>query len=461
MGEALWIAAQIKDMKTRLKAVVVFLLFVTGPPFHLRAQTVNSTKTAPSGTTPTSAPDLDLTISTTQPWTDTGLELHPGDVLELSASTAPPSAAAVAAQPSSSCDGNSASANSSNDLQLQSAPLGALIAKLHSQGGEPFFVGEKKEVKIEEQSHLFLGVNAGKPPVCQRAIAVKVHLVSATTGQTTVPPKDIKSKLATAAQTWIAGQFGTGNAASGTPAANEASTGGASSTASTTAPATVSKPLNISTAALDPKLRDAIDHLPRRVNDQLKNLGDMVNFVMIGSQKDVQNALQAANWFVADTSNTGAVTKAILMTYEKKDYLQMPMSQLYLFGRVQDFGYEQAEPYSVVASRHHFRLWKAPYQVDGQDVWVGAGTHDVGFEKDQRNGNVTHKIDPAVDGERDHIAASMEKTGLVKTLSYYLPPDPVQQAKNATGGGYRSDGRILVLWIKPNTGTPVVSASPK
>ena len=103
--------------------------------------------------------------------------------------------------------------------------------------------------------------------------------------------------------------------------------------------------------------------------------GGMVNFVMIGSQKDVQAALQAANWFVADTSNSGAVTKAILMTYENKDYLQMPMSQLYLFGRVQDFGYEQAEPYSVVASRHHFRLWKAPFQVDGQDVWVGAGTH--------------------------------------------------------------------------------------
>jgi hypothetical protein len=92
---------------------------------------------------------------------------------------------------------------------------------------------------------------------------------------------------------------------------------------------------------------------------------------------------------------------------------------------------------------------------------VGAGTHDVGFEKDQRNGNVTHKIDPAVDGERDHIAASMEKTGLVKTLSYYLPPDPVQEAKNATGGGYHSDGRILVIWIAPNKSAPAVTTGQK
>ena len=127
---------------------------------------------------------------------------------------------------------------------------------------------------------------------------------------------------------------------------------------------------------------------------------------------------------------------------------------------MQDFGYEQAEPYSVVASRHHFRLWKAPFQIDGQQVWVGAGTHDVGFEKDQRNGQVTHKIDPAVDKERDHIATSLGKTGLVKKLSYYLPPDPVQQAKNATGGAYHSDGRVLLMWIEGNAGSAAITAGP-
>jgi hypothetical protein len=126
----------------------------------------------------------------------------------------------------------------------------------------------------------------------------------------------------------------------------------------------------------------------------------------------------------------------------------MPMSELYLFGRVQDFGYEQAEPYAVVASRHHFRIWKAPFQWNGQDVWVGAGTHDIGFEKDQRNGKVTHKIDPAVDGERDNIGATLQKTDKVKTLTYYLPPNPVQDARNATGGGYHSDGRILVVQLQ-------------
>ena len=126
----------------------------------------------------------------------------------------------------------------------------------------------------------------------------------------------------------------------------------------------------------------------------------------------------------------------------------MPMSQLYLFGRKQDFGYEMAEPIAMVASRHHFRIWKAPFTWKGQDVWVGAGTHDIGFAKDKRNNSVTHKIDPAVDGERDNIGASLQKANKAKQLTYYLPANAVQEAKNATGDGYHSDGRLLVVFLQ-------------
>jgi hypothetical protein len=199
---------------------------------------------------------------------------------------------------------------------------------------------------------------------------------------------------------------------------------------------------------LDSALQKDIDSLPRRVNDQFDHQGDMVNFILVGSEQQVKDALDAAGWRVADTDNKEAVLKAVLETYQKKDYLQMPMSQLYLFGRKQDYGYELAQAYSVVASRHHFRIWKAPVTWNGQTIWAGAGTHDIGFEKDQRNGSVTHKIDPAVDGERDNIGQTLQTSGKAKSLSYYLPPDPVQGAKNATGGGYHSDGRILVILLQ-------------
>jgi hypothetical protein len=107
-----------------------------------------------------------------------------------------------------------------------------------------------------------------------------------------------------------------------------------------------------------------------------------------------------------------------------------------------------AEPIAMVASRHHFRIWKAPFTWNGEPVWVGAGTHDIGFAKDKRNGSVTHKIDPLVDGERDNIGGSLQKANQVKSLTYYLPSDPVLGAKNATGDGYQSDGRLLVIVLQ-------------
>lgn len=273
------------------------------------------------------------------------------------------------------------------------------------------------------------GITAPKPWTLQRpAVAAK--------------PLSIRDKLTNAAQIWMSGQLGTNAAATGSAATT------ATSTATNSAPVTTSAALKVSDAPLDAELCKAINALPRRINDKFNNPGDMVNFVIVGSQQQMQTALEAATWNVADIDSKESALKAVLQTYQKKEYLSMPMSQLYLYGRVQDFGYEMAEPYAVVASRHHFRIWKAPFTWNGETVWVGAGTHDIGFEKDQRNGKVTHKIDPAVDGERDNIGDSLQKADKIKTMTYYLPPDPVQSTQNATGGSYHSDGRLLVIVLK-------------
>jgi len=362
----------------------------------------------PSSAAPAAGTDYSFNVSTTQLWTDTGVDLQAGDVLDITASG------------TQNCDPMGLSGASAEGLPVAGALPGALIAKLQAQG-IPVPIGSSKQVKVDSPGHLFLGINSGAKPPCKGSFAVKVHRAQAPSSRGDL----LKQQLGTAAEIFLAGQLGIGS-------------GNA-----TAAPA-----LKISNAPLDSGLRKDIDGLPRRVNDQFKNLGDMVNFVVIGSQQQVQGAFDAANFHVADTDDKKAVLEAAMMTYENKDYLAMPMSTLYLFNRPQDFGYEQAEPIAMVASRHHFRLWKAPFTWNGQTVWVGAGTHDIGFAKDKRNGSVTHKIDPSVDGERENIGGSLQKGGKVKSMAYYLPPNPVQDAKNATGDGYHSDGRILVIFVE-------------
>jgi hypothetical protein len=191
-----------------------------------------------------------------------------------------------------------------------------------------------------------------------------------------------------------------------------------------------------------------IDEIPRRVSDPNDAPGDRVNFVLIGSQADVQAALKAAGWVMVDRTNQDAVVSGLLSSLSKQAYVTMPMSELRLWGRAQDFGYAQADPLRVVASRHHFRLWKAPFDLEGRAVWAGAGTHDIGFDRDQRTKDgITHRIDPNTDGERDYIGESLAQTGMVAKTAYITPSDPVLKAKTATGSEFTSDGRTLVIYL--------------
>ncbi len=195
--------------------------------------------------------------------------------------------------------------------------------------------------------------------------------------------------------------------------------------------------------------QEMLDSIPLRVVDAAGTAGDRSNFVILGSEQQVKQALADAGWVQVNRTVKDAAIGAALATFSRQAYTQLPMSELFVFGWPQNFGYAQGDPLVVVAARHHFRLWKAPFQADRQTVWVGAGTHDIGFDRDQRGG-ITHKIDPDVDKERDFIGASLEKTGVVARMQYMTPANPVKEAKTAHGEAYHSDGRTLVIYFKPD-----------
>jgi hypothetical protein len=188
--------------------------------------------------------------------------------------------------------------------------------------------------------------------------------------------------------------------------------------------------------------------IPRRIADKQGDPGDMVNFLIIGSVSAMQKVFTSAGWVKADTDVRDTVLHGILESISKESYLTMPMSPLYLFGRSQDYGWAHAEPIKVVASRNHLRIWKAPYDVQGQTLWVGAATHDTGFEKDNRNNGLTHKIDPDIDLERDYVEKTLVSTGLVSETAHILPSDALREARTATGGSFHSDGRVLILKLE-------------
>jgi LssY C-terminus len=201
--------------------------------------------------------------------------------------------------------------------------------------------------------------------------------------------------------------------------------------------------------------------IPRRITDKAGNLGDMVNFLIIGNEDSMKKVFTSAGWVKVDSDVTTTILAGALASLEKESYLTMPMSQLYLFDRPQDYGWAHAEPIKVVASRNHLRIWKAPFTVNGQTLWIGAATHDIGFERDQRNNGLTHKIDPDIDLERDYVEKTLSSTGFVAEVSHFLPKDPMQEAKTATGGSFHSNGQVLILKLAASAGGSTSSASTK
>jgi hypothetical protein len=185
--------------------------------------------------------------------------------------------------------------------------------------------------------------------------------------------------------------------------------------------------------------------IPRRVTDKQEHPGDMVNFLILGSEPAMQQVFTAAGWVKVDADVQDAILHGLLESISKESYVTMPMSQLYLFGRPQDYGWAHAEPVNVVRTRNHLRIWKAPFPVHEEALWVGAATHDIGLERDQRNNGITHKIDPDIDLERDYVEKTLSATGLVSEIAYFLPDHPLKEAKTATGGSFHSNGKVLVM----------------
>src|SRR5690349_15398330 len=113
------------------------------PPRHLLATILWSMFIVLAITIPAHAQDYKFTIATSQPWTDTGVDLQAGSLVAITA-------AATQASGASSCDPvGVASAGNASNLPLPSAPSGALIARLQ-ENGPPTLVGASQQLHVSQ-----------------------------------------------------------------------------------------------------------------------------------------------------------------------------------------------------------------------------------------------------------------------------------------------------------------------
>jgi hypothetical protein len=367
-----------------------FLIALLCAPTLLKAQA-----SAPPASQDSAAPppakqiaSKSFTLKGSTVWTDTGITLEPGQHIEV---TAEGTLRYGDAKQDNGPDGLTRNFKDLiRILPFNDAGRGALIGRIgDADVAQSFLLGAHKEVIAPISGKLAIGINQATSDTGDGSYTVKIQVFAAD-GKTT---QEIARKVSTL-----------------------------------------------------PGIDDSLfAKIPRRVGDKEGNPGDMVNFLIIGDEDAMKKVFTTAGWVHVDADVKAAILAGALASFEKESYLTMPMSQLYLFDRPQDYGWAHAEPIQVVASRNHLRVWKAPFTVNGQTLWVGAATHDVGFEKDQRNNGLTHKIDPDIDLERNYVENTLCSTGLVAEVTHFLPKNPMQEAKTATGGSFHSNGQVLVM----------------
>lgn len=196
------------------------------------------------------------------------------------------------------------------------------------------------------------------------------------------------------------------------------------------------------------ELAEMMDYLPPRVINGDGREGDMLNLVFVARPEDLQQAFKRAGWIQTDDWKPIFVWH--LLRHQNND-TQLPMARYYLFGRVQDYSYALPDPHAIVTRRHHLRIWKTDYTIAGTPIWVGAASHDVAIVIAKRGHLINHRIDPDVDAERQFVGSNLTESLSVNRREYLSSDNPVLQAQTSSGDSYHSDGRLLMLDIRPTS----------
>jgi LssY C-terminus len=192
--------------------------------------------------------------------------------------------------------------------------------------------------------------------------------------------------------------------------------------------------------------------------------GDPINVGLIGNEKEVLCAMNAAKWYPADPVTFRSSIEIAGSVLLDRPYPDAPVSNLFYLGRREDLAFEKPAGKSA-DRRHHVRFWKVLDKgAENRPVWLGAVTFDRGVGVSHFTGAITHHIGPDIDSERDALAKDIEDAGMVTAKYQVTGVGPTLTGRNGGGDLYYTDGEVWILRLvedcKARTGPVDVIPSP-
>jgi hypothetical protein len=172
--------------------------------------------------------------------------------------------------------------------------------------------------------------------------------------------------------------------------------------------------------------------------------GGPINVGMVGTREDLVYAFHAAGWYPADPITLRSSVEIIGSVLLDRPYKSAPVSPLFYEGRREDLAFEK-EVGASADRRQHVRFWKVLESgADAGPVWLGSATFDAGVTLSRDTGQVTHRIAPNIDEERDRLIAGLNDAHMVTSLYQMKGIGPTLNGRNGEGDPYYTDGEIWV-----------------
>ena len=177
-------------------------------------------------------------------------------------------------------------------------------------------------------------------------------------------------------------------------------------------------------------------------------LSDPVNLAARGSEEQLHKIMDEAGWSLADDITPRSAWKMATTVLRRKSYPNAPVSPAFLFGRKQDFAYQQ-EVDNNPNQRHHVRFWRCPkgwllpggHRVD----WLAAGTYDRSIGVSLFTFQLTHRIDEDTDIERDYIIQTVQDSSEPVRVAILKDFSSGYHSRNGGGDSIRTDGDLPIL----------------
>lgn len=216
------------------------------------------------------------------------------------------------------------------------------------------------------------------------------------------------------------------------------------------------------------------DHIPLYVTSGDGWPSDPVNIALIvNNRAHLIKEMERAGWYKADHGTLKNSLRELISIIFDTSYPSAPMSNLYLFNRPHDIGFEiPTNKRGSARTRHHVRFWRVEeplikannkhqlaytfwFQklqhalVGTKEMWVGAATEDIHPHGVRwPTGQITHGVSDESDKERDYIIQSLKDIKAISKIRSSESGEKLRFRGQQIRTYYVSDGGIKIIHLK-------------